>query len=74
MNGKNIFLFFQFLFIIAITTNAQQWTKITPVFNPPGNYNLERGIFLNEYNGWFVDSGKIFQTTDEGLTWNLKIG
>jgi len=63
--------------VLILSTNeisTQQWTKITPVFNPPGNYNLERGIFLNEYNGWFVDSGKIFQTTDEGLTWNLKIG
>ncbi|MEK6552018.1 MAG: hypothetical protein AABZ54_01025, partial [Bacteroidota bacterium] len=38
-----------------------------------GEYNLERGVFLDEYNGWFADVNKIFQTTNGGLTWNMKV-
>jgi photosystem II stability/assembly factor-like uncharacterized protein len=57
----------------VIKIDAQQWIKITPTFNPPGEYNLERGVFLDEYNGWFADVNKIFQTTNGGLTWNMKV-
>ncbi len=74
MKRKIYLMMISLLILLAvIKIDAQQWVKMNPQFNPPGNYNLERGIFLDENNGWFADNGKIFQTTNGGLLWNINI-
>ncbi|NMB83327.1 MAG: T9SS type A sorting domain-containing protein [Ignavibacteria bacterium] len=76
MNTKNILITVILLIVFSSVTNeAQQWVKMNPTFDPPGDYNLGRGVMLDKNNGWVVEelNRKAFQTTDGGYTWNLKL-
>lgn len=51
---------------------AQPWTKITPVFDPPGSYRTYNGIFVDRYHGWWISrmpESELLATTDGGLSW-----
>ena len=68
------FLCFISCFSIIITSNAQDWTNINPSFDPPGNYSMSNGTFVDEYTGWSAEfyPGRICKTTDSGLNWVLQ--
>ncbi|MCD4761262.1 hypothetical protein K8R42_05205, partial [bacterium] len=52
---------------------AQEWEKINPNFDPPGNYNLYMGTFVNENTGWAVSKcGRIWKTIDSGNNWLMQ--
>ncbi len=63
------------ILLSVIKIDAQQWVKMNPQFDPPGDYNLGNGIMLDKNNGWVVEelSKKAFQTTDGGLTWKVRL-
>jgi len=67
---KNFFLA-GFILCFSIMSNAQEWVNINPSFDPPGNYNMSLGTFVDKKNGWFTESlrGRIWHTTDGGNTW-----
>jgi len=54
---------------------AQQWVKVTPTFNPPGNYNTYHGVFVNEREGWWLTlfPGTILHTTNKGISWETQV-
>lgn len=58
------------ILLSVVKIDAQQWVKMNPQFDPPGDYNLGNGIMLDKNNGWVVGESdeKAFQTTDGGLT------
>jgi len=64
-------------FVCYLLSNAvaQKWVKVTPTFNPPGNYNTYHGVFVDGKNGWWLagPTGIVLHTTDGGISWlNLK--
>ena len=58
-----------------IQIQSKEWVKITPTFNPEGNYNMSLGIFIDKNNGWFTEEfpGRTWRTQDGGLTWNMQL-
>lgn len=64
------FLCINFLVLDTIII-AQEWININPTFDPPGNYNMSLGTFVDENIGWFTE-GKIWRTTDGGITWKMQ--
>jgi len=71
MKMTNLFkLIFIFCFI-AFNLYSQQWVKINPVFEPPGNYNTYIGFFADENHAWWNVGylGSLWYSTDKGLTW-----
>ena len=62
-------------FIIVIKLQAQDWVKVIPTFNPPGNYNTYHGVFVNEREGWWLTlfPGTILHTTNKGISWETQV-
>ncbi len=61
-------------FFIVSICYGQEWINITPTFDPPGNYDMSYGTFVDENNGWFTESfpGRIWHTIDGGNTWEIQ--
>lgn len=70
-----VFAFVIIYLFNIIQIRSQEWVKITPTFNPKGNYNMSLGIFIDEDNGWFTETfpGRTWLTQDGGLTWYMQI-
>ena len=54
--------------------DAQEWVKIDPTFDPPGNYVTLQGVFVDAKNGWWIagPNASVLHTTDGGLSWNVQ--
>ena len=52
---------------------SQDWVQIEATFDPPGDYNLSNGTFVDEEHGWIAEfsQGKIWKTVDGGYNWEL---
>jgi photosystem II stability/assembly factor-like uncharacterized protein len=63
------------IIISSVMNEAQQWVKMNPTFDPPGDYNLGRGVMLDKNNGWVIQEydTMAFSTTDGGLTWTMRL-
>lgn len=64
---KKLIIFFAF----AINIYAQEWVQVDAQFDPPGNYTLMFGTFVDENNGWFTDpyDKSIWHSVNGGLIW-----
>ncbi len=64
-----------FLSIVNNVIYSQEWIKITPQFDPPGDYYLLYGKFIDKNKGWFIDGYtlRIMKTIDGGYTWVLSL-
>ncbi|MDI6766737.1 MAG: YCF48-related protein [Bacteroidota bacterium] len=73
---KNLFkIIFICYFITINKLNAQEWVKVNPIFDPPGNYNTYTGCFVNERIGWWITGphGKLWFTTNGGYLWTKSL-
>lgn len=63
-----------FLSVVDNVIYSQEWIKITPQFNPQGNYLLYHIAIADKNNCWFVDynSGRIFHSNNGGYDWIMQ--
>lgn len=64
--------FFALSCAIPASTYAQEWTRVNPVFDPPGNYRTYNGVFADSRHGWWITrmpEASLLATTDGGLSW-----
>ncbi|KAB2846517.1 MAG: hypothetical protein F9K45_01710, partial [Melioribacteraceae bacterium] len=64
-----------FAFLLSGTfLKSQSIEKITPVFDPPGNYYLTLGAFTDTLHGWVGEPNinKIWFTVDGGYSWHIQ--
>jgi len=55
------------------SVNAQQWTKVSPTLDPPGDYNTYYGTFIDGKNGWWLagPNASVLRTTNSGSFWKV---
>ncbi|MCJ7554443.1 MAG: YCF48-related protein [Ignavibacteriaceae bacterium] len=54
---------------------AQDWVKVSPIFDSSCNSNTYHGFFADERNGWWITlfPGTIFHTTNKGISWETQV-
>ena len=65
---------FVFFLFTIFTINAQEWININPSFDPPGIYDLHRGIFVDNKSGWFIEffPARVWISTNGGFNWKIQ--
>jgi photosystem II stability/assembly factor-like uncharacterized protein len=70
---KYLFIFSISIVNMTTSSQAQEWVKITPTFDPPGNYSpsYSYGSFVDGRNGWMVSGPKkyVWHTSNGGNLW-----
>lgn len=81
MKNEVGYLFFYILVILLIYSEflfSQEWIKVNPIFDPPGNYKYTYyGWFVDTKNGWWdvgmAGPGSIWYTSNGGITWSKQL-
>jgi photosystem II stability/assembly factor-like uncharacterized protein len=70
MNGTLIITFV--CIVIISSAQTQEWVHVNPVFDPPGEYNTSLGVFIDEYNCWWLSRPSVSCIRDGGLSWHVE--